>query len=233
MNNKISTNLKLGIILSALLSVLLAANTQAANYNSYYQKEKSYEITVTNITKGQSFTPILAATHKRTISFFELGEPAIEPLAALAESGNIGPLQDLLKANPALVSASTSTEGLLNPGQSTTFVITNSGRFPRFSFAAMLIPTNDTFVALNTVRLPFAGSRTFFANAYDAGSEDNDELCANIPGPACGGAGPSPDNNGEGFVHISAGIHGEADLLASTYDWRGPVAKVMVKRIYP
>jgi hypothetical protein len=46
----------------------------------------------------------------------------------------------------------------------------------------MLNPTNDSFVALNNVRLPRFG-RTYTAIAYDAGSEINDELCVNIPSP--------------------------------------------------
>ena len=66
---------------------------------------------------------------------------------------------------------------------------------------------------------------------YDAGSELNDELCLNIPGPVCGGAGGSPEAGGEGYVHISGGISGKADLAAATYDWRNPTAKIVIKRV--
>jgi hypothetical protein len=68
------------------------------------------------------------------------------------------------------------------------------------------------------------------ALAYDAGSEMNDELCSNIPGPQCGGA-PFSMGLAEGYVHISRGISGEGDLAASAYDWRNPVARVSVSRM--
>lgn len=202
-----------------------------ANYSfaEYYGDQRRYEITVTNITGGQTFTPILAATHKSAIRFFELGNIAIGPLEVLAESGDIAPLRAILDSSD-LVDTSVATEGLLLPGNTISFEISGR-RHSRVSFAAMLIPTNDTFVSLNSVKLPRYGSRSYFAKAYDAGTEVNDELCANIPGPACGGEGTS-DGDGEGYVHISAGIHGEGDLAASNYDWRDAVAKVVVRRIY-
>ena len=205
-------------------SLLVAVHASADNYWG----NRSYEVTVTNITKGQSFTPILSATHRSSIGFFELGGVASPELADLAESGNTAPLQGVLSGLDE-VSGIEGTAGLLNPGNSITFEI-SGGRFDRFSLAAMLIPTNDTFVALDTVRLPRHGARTYFARAYDAGSEMNDELCANIPGPVCGGEGAS-EADGEGFVHISAGISGEADLAASAYDWRDAVAKVTIRRV--
>lgn len=62
--------------------------------------------------------------------------------------------------------------------------------------------TNDAFAALNAVPLPASGSSTHNILIYDAGSEPNDEVCANIPGPVCGGEGDSPNVDGEGYVHI-------------------------------
>ena len=35
-----------------------------------------YEVTVTNITPGQTFTPQMVVTHAADISLFQLGEPA-------------------------------------------------------------------------------------------------------------------------------------------------------------
>ncbi|MCH6583458.1 MAG: hypothetical protein E2O37_00035 [Proteobacteria bacterium] len=71
-----------------------------------------------------------------------------------------------------------------------------------------------------------------YSPAYDAGSETNDESCANIPGPpdGCTGAGVSPDDDGEGYVHIHAGIHGISDLIAADRDWRNPVARITIRR---
>ena len=75
------------------------------------------------------------------------------------------------------------------------------------------------------------GSQTLSVPGYDAGSEPNDELCASIPDPPCGGEGGSPNAGGEGFAHVQAGIHGIGDLSAADYDWRNPVATIKVERV--
>ena len=196
---------------------------------------QEYEVTITNITQGQTFTPLLAATHKKRVQIFETGEPAIPELATLAESGNIAPLDALLMAMPNNVfdtvnSAGLLPNGLLGPGESVTLRIRATGSFNRISVVGMLIPTNDTFVALNSAPLP-SRSGSHVVPAYDAGSEYNDELCVNIPGPPCGGAGDSVED-GEGFVHISSGIHGIGDLQAASYDWRNPVARIDIRRVH-
>lgn len=196
----------------------------------------TYEVTVTNITYNQQFTPLLLATHRPDITFFTLGQPAIPPLVTLAEEGNVAPLRALLQGSP-LVTATEAAAGLLNPGKSLTFRIQGNPWRDRLSLAAMLIPTNDAFAALNAVALPFPGSggQTHVARAYDAGSEVNDELCSSIPGPLfaeCGGSGGGAKvNGGEGFVHVHRGMHGVGDFKASRRDWRNPVAEVRVRMV--
>jgi hypothetical protein len=113
-----------------------------------------------------------------------------------------------------------------------TITVSAHSRASHLSLAAMMLPTNDGFIALDDVPLPRGQqAASYISNGYDAGSEPNDELCVNIPGPTCGGAGPSPEASGEGFVHVHAGIHGVGDLQASEYDWRNPVAYVSVRRM--
>ncbi len=189
--------------------------------------DNSYEVTITNISPGQTFTPQLLVTHPTSIALFELGAPAIEELEILAEGGDTTPLMSLAMGAGA---AAVTIDGLLAPGASTTGVIDGvSGDV--LSIAAMLIPTNDTFVALNSMPLPAEGSVTYYLKAYDAGTEANDQQCRNIPGPLCGGEGVSePADDDEGFVHVSNGFHnlrGNA-LKPENYDWRNPVAKVTV-----
>lgn len=214
-------------LLTTLGMALIAVTTVHAS------GDELFEVTVTNITKGQTFTPILAATHKSRIAFFEAGAEASPELALLAEGGNTAPLAEFLKSMPNTVNDISGNPGmLLGPGESVSFRITSQPRkFRRLSMVAMLIPTNDTFMAVNNVALP-SFKKTVFANAYDAGSEPNDEICANIPGPVCMGVGDSPEAGGEGFVHISSGIHGIADLAPETYDWRNPVARIDIRRIH-
>ncbi len=213
---------------------LMAATT--ANADGAYNRK--YEVTITNITRGQTFTPILVATHSARIGLFELGAPAGEPLEILAEDGNTAPLTEVLLGAPYEVADVQTIPGLLGPG-GTAKVIVEATRFQRFlSLAAMLIPTNDTFVALDTVPLPYRG-RSYTALAYDAGTETNDQNCLNMPGPRCGGEGfsPGPNEGDEGYVYVSNGFHelpeaekGEV-LGPQVYDWRNPVARIVVRRI--
>ncbi len=37
----------------------------------------------------------------------------------------------------------------------------------------------------------------------------------------------------EGFIYVSNGVHGGADLVPALHDWRGPVARISVKRYDP
>ncbi|MDQ2979038.1 MAG: spondin domain-containing protein, partial [Acidobacteriota bacterium] len=76
-----------------------------------------FEVTVTNLTRGQQFTPILVASHRRGVRLFELGSPASSPLETLAEEGNTGPLKALLSAMPEVKDV-TNSGALLNPGHS-------------------------------------------------------------------------------------------------------------------
>lgn len=188
-----------------------------------------YEVTITNITRGSFFTPVLVASHRPGVELFTLGQAASEELAALAEGGDIMPLEQTLLSNSNVVGTGHS-DGLLGPGHSVT-VRVPAGNANQISLAAMILPTNDGFIALNGVAIPRSGSQTFIVNGYDAGSEPNDELCQSIPGPDCGGEGGSPGAGGEGFVHIHAGIHGIGDLQAAEYDWRNPMASVTVQKI--
>lgn len=188
------------------------------------------QVTVTNLTRGQIFTPILVASHSRNKQLlFQAGQPASEELAALAEGGDVDPLAAVLDGKHSVKGVADSG-GLLMPGATTTINVP-AHRAKRVSLAAMLIPTNDAFVSLNNVRAPLHGSITYTAIAYDAGSEPNDELCPNIPGPFCGGEGGTPGVDGEGYVHVHAGIKGDYDVPADVYDWRNPVAQVTVKRV--
>lgn len=211
-------------------TAFLVTTALAFSATAFADDGKTYEVTITNATAGQTFTPVLAATHSSDIGFFVLGQPASGELTALAEGGDIEPLGTLLDSMPSLVLDTATNGALLGPGESVTIEVTGSSRFDRLSFAAMLIPTHDTFVALDSMRLPNR-SATAVALAYDAGSETNDELCANIPGPYCGGAPISPMDEGEGFVHVANGIHGIGDLAPEVFDWRNPVATVHVRRI--
>ena len=194
-------------------------------------KEGMYAVTVTNLTRGETFTPIMVATHTKGTHVFNLGEAASPELSAIAEGGDFGPLSTQLTNSGAAYDIATNG-ALLPPGGSTTIMVKMMDDFKYVTVTSMMIPTNDGFVAVNGVKGPKHNhARVVMSPAYDAGSEPNDELCANIPGPTCGGQGPSPDASGEGYVHIHAGIHGIGDLTSADYDWRNPAARIVIKRM--
>jgi hypothetical protein len=188
-----------------------------------------YEVTVTNVTQGEIFTPIMVASHPRGLRLFEFGEAAGNELAMLAEGGDAGPLSALLLSEGA---HDVATAGdVLPPGGSVTLIVDVSAKNRYLSVASMLVPSNDAFFALNGVEGPRGHhTRTLFSPAYDAGSESNDELCVNIPGPPfiCAGEGFNPAD-GEGYVHVHPGIQGVGDLVAANHDWRNPVAKISIR----
>jgi hypothetical protein len=152
-----------------------------------------YQVTITNAS-ATTFTPLLAVAHRASIQLFEAGAAPSDAFVGLAESdGTAGFMADLA-AQSNKVGDVQSSAGLLGSGES----VVAGCRFHRLSLAAMLLPTNDSFVGLQSVALPRSrgASLTYHALVYDAGSETNDELCANIPGPQCGGAALSPEDRG-------------------------------------
>ena len=189
----------------------------------------TYEVTLTNITGAQLFTPRLAVTHSGG-KLFTLGKPALPELESVAEAGDIGPLMALVDSLGAAAGDMQVGDGILMPGSSQTLMIEGEpGNL--FTLVFMLLPTNDGFSGLNAVVLPDSGTLTLYTTAYDAGTETNDESCMHIPGPQCGGEASSPEDTGEGYVYVHPGIHGSGDLDASMYDWNNPVAMVSITRM--
>ncbi len=210
---------------AAISGLLLSPTTASADSNT------AYHVTVTNITNSISFTPILVTSHRKGISLYELGSPASDELTAVAEGGDTAPLAAVLEADPRVADVQNSG-GLLEPGQSVTVTVSARKGARYISLASMMLPTNDGFIALNSVKAPRHRTVTYYSQGFDAGTEPNDELCISIPGPTCGGQGPSPGAGGEGYVHINRGIHGIGDLAPDVYDWRNPVAEINITRAH-
>lgn len=195
------------------------------------------EVTVTNLTRGQVISPVVVASHRAGFEpLFQLGEPASDALAAVAEDAVLDPLISALEGNSDVLDVHVlfGPDGPMTPiipGESASVVVDVRGPFRFLSLAGMLVTTNDAFFAVRGARIPAQGSRTFRSPAYDAGSEANTEDCAHIPGPPCGNMGERMTDGAEGYVHVHAGIHGIADLYPSMHDWRNPVAEITVRRV--
>jgi hypothetical protein len=232
MKHKISRSLLSLLVLLVGTGMALAGQVQ-------------YEITITNLTKGQPFSPTVVAVHNgRLDPIFTLGQPSSEGIWRIAEGGDTSVLAPQLSADPNVYDVKV-TEGPFLPGKSVTVVL-NAGYSvgPRYlSLAGMLGSTNDAFYALNGQLVtapawPFNMPdwvQEFFAPAYDAGSEFNSETCETVPGPPCDNGVNDRDTDGaEGYVYIHGGIHGVSGpppngLSADMSDWRNPVAKITIR----
>lgn len=210
---------------------------------------RSYEVTITNLTGGQPLTPPLVATHKRPADFFEVGEPASFGIQEIAENGNLTPLADALNANKHVSNVVVAAAGVpppLMPGASVTFDIDGGPGAKWLSYASMLICTNDGFTGADGLRLPKKVGDTVSAStfAYDAGTEINTELfadivppCPELTGqassvPGTGVSNPALAQNGVITHHDGVGTPGGMNMLADVHAWDTdlPVAMITVTR---
>lgn len=189
----------------------------------------TYQVTITNATSHQVLTPPLVVTHNDNFQLFTVGGTASDGLVLQAETGDPSLLYSEVSNAHGVQETVTGSAPILY-GQSATFEI-NARKNTMLSLTSMLATTNDGFAALNSVELP-KKSETYYAYAYDAGSEMNNESCSHIPGPPCAAdSGNARTESGEGFISIHNGVHGGSDLNPKHLDWRGPVAVITITRI--
>jgi len=205
-------------------------------------------ITVTNLTQGLHFTPVITAAHASDNQLFMSGEMASTELQSMAEGGDISSLASMLTNADANINENPAM-GLLAPAMSASFSLTNDSANTHLSLAAMILPSNDGFVGLDSWKIPEeAGTYTVFLNAYDAGTEANDEIRGSgAPGEAGMPVPPPLDAsigmNGTGVtdmesnnkVHIHRGSLGDDNMTAGKSDinnsvqrWLNPVAKLTI-----
>ena len=86
---------KLYLIIAVVLASLAALSVGILSVAAHDPAEDraKFEVTITNLTKGQIFSPAVVATHNREFSpLFELGSAASSELAMVAEDAVNGPL---------------------------------------------------------------------------------------------------------------------------------------------
>jgi len=223
-----------------LTGVALAAS-------SMLSQAQQLDITVTNLTQGIYYTPILIGAHNGDMSLFTTGEMASTQLQMMAEGGDISGLSMMLTDASADI-VENPAEGLLAPTMSTTTMLDTTDGNMYLSIVSMMLPTNDGFIGLNSWMIPTeAGTYTFTLNAYDAGTEANDEVIngggapgvAGIPAAPGGDAGVGgmgvTQDEANAYIHIHRGSLGDDDLAGGKSDldntvhrWLNPVARVTV-----
>ncbi len=221
------------------LTLTLASSTLVA---------QELSITLTNLTQGLHFTPVITAAHTSESNIFMLGSSATPELQAMAEGGDISALAMMLMNSDANINENPAM-GLLAPGMSTSYNLSTDMANTSLSLAAMILPSNDGFVGTSNWMIPeTAGTYTIFLNAYDAGTEANDELRGSgAPGEAgmpvpppldpsmgMGGMGLT-DMESNTMIHIHRGTIGDddmeggkSDLNNSIHRWLNPVAKLTI-----
>jgi len=208
-------------------------------------------VTVKNLTNGLYFTPLLITAHDRDTRLFELGVPASIELQAMAEGGDVSLLAEMVGGEDRDTIV-TPLDRLVEPGETVSDLKLDTRRTRNryLSLTAMLLPTNDGFVGLDSLRIPrFPGTYRYYLYGYDAGTEANDELIADgsgapdVPGiPAAPGGDGGIDGTGVSFsdtntnVHIHRGTIGDldpeggiSDLDSSLHRWLNPVAEVVIE----
>jgi hypothetical protein len=204
-----------------LMGILVLGTTRA--------EAEEYNVTITNLTRGQVITPPLLFTHEQSFKVFKPGQKARVALRVLAETGNPNPLKEVVEARLNVLDVQAGP-GVIPPGQSVSLTVKAYGLFHYLTAVGMLAQTNDGFFAIQGIEIPHYGTMVVWANAYDAGSEANNEMAPYVPGPPFGGD-MRETNGAEGFIHIHPGIHGIGDLSAAEYDWRNPVAKIVITKM--
>lgn len=229
-------------ILAATALLIGLAATPAASAG----EPRTYQVTVTNLTSGQPFTPALVTTHKGNDGLFRVGSTASFGLQQIAENGNLEPMAARVSNDSSFANLVIQTGGSgvppVMPGETVSFEIEGGPPFNFISWTSMLICTNDGFTGVDGLKLPnhIGDSVSASTQAYDAGTEINTEMWVDLV-PPCGpltgqdnmGQGTDMSNPAlaeDGIIHHHGGILGVGDLDTTVNDWINPVATITIER---
>ncbi|MCC6484572.1 MAG: spondin domain-containing protein [Armatimonadetes bacterium] len=216
-----------GLIAAAAALALVAGMGQIASA----QGGVNFLVVINNLGP-QPLSPIFLATGNSGYDIFTLGQPASPALQAIAESGDVAPLQ--ADAAAAQTAGNVADHQVVHPGSplpagqsAFTFIVADPAH-PWLSLVSMLGLSNDAFVGFSYgatdrgVNLfpngtPLNAHFTLsFLDAWDAGTEVNDELSANLVAYGGNGhvaengvvTGPHPGLTGNGAIPLSANWYG-------------------------
>jgi hypothetical protein len=205
-------------------------------------------VKVTNLTTGQPMSPPLWAIHDYKRHLWQVGEQATNGATLIAEDAFASPLNALLQTDPHVLGAALALPPITNPvtpppippGGTREFDIGTRGKFNRVSMIWMLVRSNDAFTGLDSLWLGADNgkkgkksnkgklkNRNLTVNAYDAGTEKNNEQGAFIPGPPFGHMFVR-DQDAQ-FIAPHPGLRQDGDLAA--YIWQDPVARIEITKL--
>ncbi len=201
----------------------------------------SFDVTVSNLTNAQPLSPVAVIAHGSGYAVFSIGAAATLGLEELAEGGDNSALLAEASANGSVTSSVSGAAPIGPAGSETISIQVLESDLPdtRISVSTMLVNTNDAFAGLNGLAvggMAVGSARTVDGIAYDAGTEANTELAAEIPGPVAGGEGFNAARNDRADrVSMHAGVISRDDGLASSnlsnqHRFDNPVVRVRVER---
>lgn len=176
--------------LLAISACICGAFVSVAEAGSTYVKVRVENLSPQN---GTYITPMWVGFHDGTFDTYDIGSSASPELERLAEDGNTGPLSGMFATSGAgTVDDVIAPGGPFAPGasKSRTYLLDGSMATNRyFSYASMVIPSNDAFIANGNpmAHEVFDGSGNFVgadfivmgSEVLDAGTEVNDEIPMN------------------------------------------------------
>lgn len=188
-------------------------------------------VTVTNLApaNGSFLTPVWVGFHDGSFDLYDTGAAVSPAFERLAEDGNNAPLMADFMASGAGSAQGTLGGAPIGPSASVSSVFNLSGTSAKsryFSYASMVVPSNDAFVANgNPMAFQiFSPSGSFLgANfivlgsmVYDAGTEVNDEIPMNTAffGQTVPNTGVA--QNGVVMIHPGFNPTGSGGILDST-----------------
>lgn len=214
------------IALSALVAIAAVAALipSAAGSN---QGSRNWQVTITNLTPAgsQPLSPPLLVVHSNRADVWSVGTIATHAVAAIAEDANNAPAVSALTGYPGVLRVQTGAGGPIPPGASRTYSVQTRGHFDRLTVLTMLVNTNDGFTGLDSLHVHGHGT-TLSTDAYDAGSERNNERMGYIPGPCCNH--PFVRDPEGAVIRMHEGITGRGDLNPAVYGWTGPAARIQI-----
>lgn len=203
-----------------------------------------YKLKIINLTAGQPLSPPAFVMHTDAFSAFNVGAEASVGVEKIAESGNAADFIADAKTHTGVFLADKGATGIM-PGHEQEIDITVEVPSAtlnglKFSYLSMLGNTNDGFAGVDNFalgQLAVGASISRDALSFDAGTENNDESAATIPGPACSGEGFNAQRSDTGNqVTLHPGIVSKQDgdansCLSALQRWDNPVARVIITRL--
>lgn len=223
-------------MLATLSSVMLAGNIR---------------VTVTNLApvKGTFLTPVWAGFHNGNFDLYDAGASSSVALERIAENGTTAPLSADFAASGHGSADATLGMGPIAPGTKVSMMFNldpNSAKSRYFSYASMVIPSNDAFIGngnpmafqIFDMMGGFVGADFIVMGSMvrDAGTEMNDEIPMNTAFLAQMMPNTGIDENGvvgdhPGFLPggniLSNMMFTNADFKAANYQ----IARIQVEAV--